>query len=58
MKKQLSLFVVSFLTIATCIAQSSVQNLLTENKNNPIGIDISVPRFSWQLKMREEIFLK
>ena len=31
-------------------AQVKVQNLLTENLNNPLGIDISKPRFSWQLK--------
>ncbi len=30
-------------------AQTKVQNLLTENRTNPIGIDISMPRFSWQL---------
>ena len=30
-------------------AQVKVQNLLTENQSNPIGLDIVNPRFSWQL---------
>jgi len=30
-------------------AQLSLTNLLTENLTNPTGIDISSPRFSWQL---------
>ncbi len=30
-------------------AQVKIQNLLTENLTNPIGLDVAVPRFSWQL---------
>jgi alpha-L-rhamnosidase len=30
-------------------AQVRLQNLLTENLSNPIGIDVKQPRFSWQL---------
>ncbi|MBS1666627.1 MAG: family 78 glycoside hydrolase catalytic domain [Bacteroidetes bacterium] len=30
-------------------AQVKVQHLLTENLSNPIGLDMSTPRFSWQL---------
>ncbi|MBZ5858790.1 family 78 glycoside hydrolase catalytic domain [Flavihumibacter profundi] len=30
-------------------AQITVQHLLTENRDNPIGLDIAQPRFSWQL---------
>lgn len=30
-------------------AQVKVQNLLTENLQNPFGIDVASPRFSWQL---------
>lgn len=30
-------------------AQIKLQNLLTENQTNPIGIDVKQPRFSWQL---------
>lgn len=30
-------------------SQLKVQNLLTENKLNPIGLDVTNPRFSWQL---------
>lgn len=50
MKKQILQFVASFLLIATGFAQTHVENLLTENKSSPIGIDISSPRFSWELK--------
>ena len=30
-------------------AQVKVDHLLTENLNNPIGLDVKEPRFSWQL---------
>ena len=46
MKKQILVFVASFLFIAIGIAQTTVQNLLTENKINPIGIDQTSPRDS------------
>src|SRR5688572_11765853 len=36
-------------SIFSLTAQVKVQNLLTENLSNPIGIDIKQPRFSWQL---------
>src|SRR5882672_8844128 len=29
--------------------QVTLQNLLTENRTNPLGIDTDHPRFSWQL---------
>ena len=34
---------------ATLTAQVKIQNLLTENQTNPVGIDLLQPRFSWQL---------
>lgn len=33
----------------TISAQIKVVNLLTENQTNPIGLDVQLPRFSWQL---------
>ncbi len=30
-------------------AQVKIQNLLTENLSNPIGLDLAAPRFSWQI---------
>ncbi len=35
--------------LVVSFAQVKVQNLLTENRSNPIGIDVQQPRFSWQL---------
>ncbi|MGZ3922693.1 MAG: glycoside hydrolase family 78 protein, partial [Flavisolibacter sp.] len=32
-----------------CIAQIKLQNLLVENLQNPTGLDIRSPRFSWQI---------
>ena len=32
-----------------CAAQAKVQNVLTENRTNPLGMDAAQPRFSWQL---------
>ena len=46
---------ISLLVLASCLfvlstfAQVKVQNLLTENLSDPIGIDVQKPRFSWQL---------
>ena len=42
------LFILQFLS-TLCSAQLKVQHLLTENLNNPIGLDAAEPRFSWQL---------
>ena len=47
-KKNLLLFI----TLIGCIAlpiKLSAQHLLVENKENPIGVDVRNPRFSWQL---------
>ena len=49
MKKIFAIFSVLFLSVFSVSAQVSLQNLLTENLVNPIGIDATQPRFSWQL---------
>ncbi|MVM29629.1 Bacterial alpha-L-rhamnosidase [Spirosoma sp. HMF4905] len=49
MKKCLSLFALLQLISTWSLAQSSVQQLLTENRVNPIGLDVTIPRLSWQL---------
>ncbi len=49
MKKILCLLCMMQILNITSFAQTSVQNLLTENRKGPIGMDITVPRFSWQL---------
>ncbi len=45
-----------FVSLLVCIifftslsAQVTIQNLLTENRTNPVGLDVEIPRFSWQL---------
>jgi len=45
------LCIVAFLQLSAffCIAQVTVQHLLTENLSNPIGLDNKAPRLSWQL---------
>lgn len=48
--KKTFLSVLKFLLFTLSVsAQVKVQNLLTENLNNPIGIDEQQPAFSWQL---------
>ncbi|MES2332128.1 MAG: family 78 glycoside hydrolase catalytic domain [Bacteroidota bacterium] len=49
MKKTICLFFIVPLLFTNVSAQTSVQQLLTENRPNPIGVDAAVPRFSWQL---------
>ena len=48
MKKYLLyFFIIQTLSIAS-FAQLQVNNLLTENLSNPIGLDVIIPRFTWQ----------
>ena len=48
MNKQ-ALFVLIQLLTTGAFAQVTVRNLLTENRPNPIGLDVPAPRLSWQL---------
>ncbi|MFN7119278.1 MAG: family 78 glycoside hydrolase catalytic domain [Saprospiraceae bacterium] len=48
--KQLFLGMLVLLSLATLTAQVSVQHLRCENRENPIGLDVSEPRFTWQLQ--------
>jgi alpha-L-rhamnosidase len=41
-------FLLQFFFVAA-FAQSKVGNLLVENLENPVGLDVPQPRFSWQL---------
>jgi alpha-L-rhamnosidase len=58
MKLFLSLFVVLQLVSTWIVAQSNVQLLLTENRINPIGLDVAIPRFSWQLNTTKQNVLQ
>lgn len=49
MKKLFVFVFLSILFLSTAYAQVKVQHLRTENTINPIGIDVTQPRFSWQL---------
>jgi len=53
--KRLSLIVLLLVFVSACFnagtasAQVKLQNVLIENRTNPVGLDIKQPRFSWQL---------
>src|SRR5688572_24029659 len=49
MKKMFLLVLILQIVLLSGFAQLKVQNLLTENLINPVGIDVQQPRFSWQL---------
>lgn len=49
MKRVLLLLVFTAALQILAYAQVSVTNTRVENRNNPIGVDIPQPRFSWQL---------
>ena len=49
MKKFLCLAASLQCLLSVAIAQLQVHHLLTENKKDPIGLDETIPRFSWQL---------
>lgn len=40
-------------TVASAAALPTVRRLLTEYLDNPVGIDVRVPRFSWQMVQAE-----
>ena len=58
MKKTLLLVINIFLFVLYVCSQVKVQNLLTENFSNPIGIDAQQPEFSWQLASNERNILQ
>ncbi len=48
--KKIAYFIISFLLITVfATAQTKVDSLLTENRKDPVGLDVTQPRFSWQL---------
>lgn len=47
--KKILFFLITNLSIIISFSQVKVGNLLTENRTNPVGLDVSMPRFSWQL---------
>ncbi len=49
MKKIFVLVAALLCLVITAFSQVSVENLLIENKSNPISLDVLAPRLSWQL---------
>jgi len=49
MKKLITLTILFHLSVLIVGAQVQVKNLMCEHLVNPIGLDITQPRFSWQL---------
>ena len=52
MNSRIKFFAILFslqLLAAETFAQLKADNLLVENRSNPLGIDVALPRFSWQL---------
>lgn len=58
MKKNYSLLFILVMCASGLLAQVSVTNLLTENRIDPIGIDVKDPRFSWQLSSNQKNVLQ
>ncbi|MGF2411092.1 family 78 glycoside hydrolase catalytic domain [Ferruginibacter sp.] len=53
MKKNIFLFIALQSIVLSLLAQVKVENLRTENLQNPIGVDVLQPNFSWQLSSVE-----
>ena len=49
MKNYWQLLLAVLLVSNSCSAQVFVNNLRCENRHNPLGLDVRIPRFSWQL---------
>ena len=47
--KTIMLFAVVLFGVTFSMAQIKVSNLRTENQVNPVGLDMTAPRFSWTL---------
>src|SRR5687768_479048 len=52
MKRHLLLTIISFLLLQGMQAQITVNHLQCERLNDPLGIDVKTPRFSWQIVSR------
>ena len=48
--RKLILIVLIQSSVIFCFAQLKVVNPLCENRTNPVGLDVTQPRFSWQLQ--------
>ncbi len=53
MKKPITLLTLLVFLTTTSYSKTGVSNLLTENRTNPMGLDVNVPRFTWQLESDE-----
>lgn len=57
-KKNYNLSVTAFILLCmlsiSAIAKNKVTQLVCEYKTNPLGIDVTVPRLSWQLSSSEK----
>ena len=49
MKRIFCLLIIDLVFISVCFSQLKVKNLVCEDRVNPVGLDILLPRFSWQL---------
>src|ERR1044071_4034047 len=43
------LYIAALFVVFNTNAQVKLQNILIENRSNPVGLDTKQPRFSWQL---------
>lgn len=48
--KNILFFMTSMLFVNIAFSQTRISQLLTESRTNPIGLDITQPRFNWQLE--------
>ncbi|MDF2190352.1 alpha-L-rhamnosidase [Paraflavitalea sp. CAU 1676] len=58
MKRLLLLSAAMEISMSMAVAQVQVQQLTTENLTNPIGLDNTQPRFSWQLQSNKRNVLQ
>jgi alpha-L-rhamnosidase len=49
MKRRIFLILLVCFTIKNCFGQITIQDAVTENQQNPISVDVKIPRFSWKL---------
>jgi alpha-L-rhamnosidase len=58
MKKLVSYFFIGLCAIPVIAQELVVTNLRCENKQNPVGVDVLKPRFSWELRSNQQNILQ
>src|SRR5688572_30995950 len=58
MKKLVSYFFIGLCAVPVIAQELVVTNIRCESKQNPVGVDVLKPRFSWELQSNQQNILQ